>query len=120
MEDILKFKDRREREVFERLFKWYVSGGGRIDPQTVSGDTTLRLFAFDTQIDVDTTAGDVTITLPSAATHIGKEIHVIKTAAANTVTVAAADLINGSATFSWTSQWQSMTFAANGTTWRIR
>ena len=116
---LLQFLDFRERTVFERLFKWWLAGGGNFDVQDKSANATLVIPASSTQVDVDTTSGNVTITLPDADKHTGKRVEVTKTVAANTLTLSSADLINGSATLAWTTQWQSYTVISRGDTWRI-
>ena len=115
----LRFLNAHERTVFERLFKWWMTGGAAFEVQDVTADTTPVLAAYNTQIDVDTTAGNVTITLPDVAKSIGRRVEVTKIVAANTLTLASADLIDGSASVAWTSQWQSMTVVSRGDTWRI-
>lgn len=115
----LRFLNAHERTVFERLFKWWIGGGGDFDVQDKSANATLVLPASSTQVDVDTTSGNVTITLPAADKNTGKRVDVTKTVAANTLTLSSADLINGSATLAWTTQWQSYTVISRGDTWRI-
>lgn len=113
------FWDHHERTVFERLYKWWLGGGGNFEVQNTSTSKTLVLPASSAQIDVDTTAGNVVITLPPANQNTGKRVEVTKIVAANTLTVASADLIDGAATLAWTDQWQSFTLISRGDTWRI-
>ena len=115
----LRFLNTHERVVFERLRNWWLGGGGNFDVQDTSTSTTLVLPASSTQVDVDTTAGDVTVTLPPADENIGKRVEVTKVVAANDVVVASADLIDGSASITWATQWKSYTLISRGDTWRI-
>ena len=72
-------------------------------------------------IDVDSSAGSCTQTLPSAS--IGNVVYVIRKtdASVNTVTIAAngTDLINGSATYVLTSQNQTVTLISRNTSFWI-
>jgi len=116
----LRFLNQHEREVFVRLYKWWLTGGTAFDVQdTLTADATLILPAYSTQVDVDTTSGNVTVTLPGALKNIGRRVEITKTVAANTLTVASSDLIDGSATVAWTTQWTSRSFISRGDTWRI-
>lgn len=73
----------------------------------VSAATSLT--QGDDSLDVDTTGGNITVSLPAAATCPGKQFHVKKLVAANTLTLDAAgtDLIDGAGTLAWTTQYQS-------------
>lgn len=73
----------------------------------------------DDVITVDTSAGTRTITLPTAASSTGHCYWVYKMNAANTLTVDGngAELINGSATLSTTTQYACLKVISNGTGW---
>lgn len=74
----------------------------------------------DNIIDVDTTAGAITITLPTAVGRNGREYRITKIdAAANNVTIAttSSQTINGAATKVLTTQWQSTLLYSNGANW---
>lgn len=91
-----------------------------------SAATTLT--QGDDSLDVDTTSGSVTVSLPAAASCPGKQFHVKKLVAANTLTLdaAGADTIDGAGTLAWTTQYQSylvesvLTAAPATYSWRIR
>jgi len=66
---------------------------------------------------VDTTGGNITITLPDASTVLGREFSVKRlTAGANTLTVdTVSGDIDGSASLSIVSQYSTVTFKSDGT-----
>lgn len=91
---------------------------------TVTANTTLSS-AHHTVL-VDATAGNITLTLPTAASAysggVGRVYNVKKIdASENTVTVdgASAETIDGAATQVLTAQWQSMTIQSDGTAWSV-
>lgn len=86
--------------------------------RTVTSSVTLN--PLDANVDVDTTAGSVTITLPPVRAATGREYNFKKTVAANTVTLASSALIDGASTLAFTTQWTSYTLYSTGTTWRIK
>lgn len=73
-----------------------------------SVSTNYTALKTDELILVDTTAGDVTITLPLAAN--GREFHIVKIVAANNVIVAATspDTVNGAASISRSAAYGSI------------
>lgn len=83
----------------------------------VTSDTTLN--GNTDFVRVDTSAGDVTITLPPAKG--GSEITVIKTSALNTLTVkgSGSETINGDNVHTYTTLWSSRTFKAIDGQWSI-
>ncbi|UOF79575.1 baseplate wedge protein [Caudoviricetes sp.] len=93
----------------------------RRDLQTMTATGTLTLTYPRTTLTVDTTGGSATITLPPAASVPGFELVVIKSVAANTVTLdgAGSETISGAATLAWSTQWQTYTLTTNGTNWVI-
>lgn len=92
----------------------------------VTSATTLT--QGDDSLDVNTTTGNVTVTLPPAASCPGKQFHVKKTSVANTLTLDAAgsDTIDGAGSVGWTTNGQSLlvesvlTAAPATYSWRIR
>lgn len=92
----------------------------------VSSATTLT--QGDDSLDVNTASGNITVTLPLAASCPGKQFHVKKTSLANTLTLDAvgSDTIDGSGSVAWTAGNQSLlvesvlTAAPATYSWRIR
>lgn len=76
--------------------------------RTVTGNTTLT--ATDDIVLVDTTSGNISVTLPRASN--GKEFQVVKTAAAFTLTIlpTGADTILGTTSLAVTGRWTSLHF----------
>lgn len=69
-------------------------------------------------VDVNATGGAVTVTLPDAASNVGKLCGVAKNdASANNVTVSGA--INGAASATITVQYTALLFISIGTEWRL-
>jgi hypothetical protein len=80
---------------------------------TVTGNTTLTL--AHQMVWVDASGGAVTITMPAAADHAGVEWIIEKIdSTANLVTIAAADTINGDASFDLLAQYESIRPQSNG------
>lgn len=95
---------------------------GRVQALAVRTTTTATtLTAGDDVLLVDTTAGNLTITLPAASTHRGHAFTVKKTVAANTLTLdgAGAETIDGAATLAWATQWTAYTVVSDGTAWYV-
>lgn len=103
---------------------------GGTDPITVFGyllvstNSTLTVSSQRQLIDVDATAGAITITLPSATTvGSGWAVQIRKSdASANLVTIsrAGSDTINGATTLSLAVQHQSLIlFSLGGTSWGV-
>lgn len=117
---MLGFLDQRERTVFDRLKTWWLLGGTSAEQQALAADATVVLRSPFTQVDVDTTAADVTVVLPPVADCQGKIIVFTKTVAANTMTIDGngTETINGATTVAKTSQWDSVRLMARNTTWR--
>lgn len=85
---------------------------------TVSGTATFG--NVHNVLTVDTSAGNVTITLPTVGANAGKTITIVKTSAANTLTVdGAGALISGSATEAWTAAYDTRTIYDATTEWLI-
>lgn len=73
-----------------------------------------------TRYAVNTSGGDVTMTLPAAvAGNAGMGINFKKLSSANNVVISSASLIDGAATVSITAQWSSVTVYSTGSTWYI-
>lgn len=68
---------------------------------------------------VDTTAGDVTETLPAASASEGQILRYKKTAGANVVILSAAEGIDGSTTASFSRLYESVSVQSDGTQWWI-
>jgi hypothetical protein len=69
----------------------------------------------------DTTAGNVTVTLPQARTVPGFRVEVKKLVATNTLTLAAngSETIDGGASVAWSTQYQSYSVVCDGSAWWI-
>jgi hypothetical protein len=97
----------------------YFNSGLRFKYSGVSTDTTLSDAYY--AVDVDSSGGNVTITLPTAASDAGRVFVVRKNASANTVTIDpdGSETINGSATLALTAQYTSYTLMSDGTNWMV-
>lgn len=87
---------------------------------TKTGNYTIT--AADSIILADATAGARTMTLPTAVGIPGRQYTIKRiNAGANTVTVATTSpqTIDGSSTYSLTSQYQKVTIVSDGTNWMI-
>ena len=75
---------------------------------------------FDRVLFVDTTAGSVTIYLPSATTTAGREFIIQKSVAANGVTVQAytGETVEGSGSVTFTGMGDTITIISNGTNFK--
>ena len=102
---------RRTVEVFDTSFRYQV--------QRVAATATVSLTWPLTLILADTTAGNVTLTLPAPATVPGFRLDVKKLIAANTLTLSSSANIDGAATLAWTTRYQSYSVISDGTTWWI-
>ena len=93
----------------------------RYDVQTISATATLGLTYPATLVLGDTTAGNVTVTLPAARTVPGFRVEVKKLTAANTLTLAASgsETVDGSATLAWTTRYQSYSVICDGSVWHV-
>ena len=87
------------------------------DDRTVTAATTV--VDSDDLILVDTTSGSVTVTLPTALGNKGRRFTMKKLVAANTMTLAAADSIDGAATVGITTRYASRTVQSDNATWHI-
>lgn len=92
----------------------------RLDNSTV---TTLTASATITTrqkvVLCNTGSNSITVTLPRAIDAKGYRYDIKKMAASNTMTIASADNIDGSATQSTTTQYDSFTVFSTGATWVI-
>ena len=84
-------------------------------------DTDLTLTAQDEIVYVDAAGGNVTITLPDARRFWGFEYTVkrLNAAGGNVLVDASPTTIDGGATATLTLQYESITFASDGTEWWI-
>lgn len=75
----------------------------------------------DSLVEADTTSNNIAYTLPDAALMAGKIIQIAKSAAANTLTIAAASgqLVNGAASVAYTAQYSTGVFQSNGSSWYV-
>jgi len=89
--------------------------GSKTSAYTATGDETI--------IPVDTSGGAFTVTLPAAASYAGKQLTIVKTSTdfnACTIDGDGSETINGSATTSINTQYESLTIACDGSNWYIR
>lgn len=89
----------------------------RYGVQWISASTTLVLSSTQTLVEVDTSAGNVTITLPSAPQHVGYAVQLAKAASANTLSLDGTNVANGAVNL--TLQHDVLTLVSNGSQWRI-
>lgn len=87
--------------------------------RTVTAATTI--IDSDDVVLVDTTGGSITVTLPPAATNLGRRFTVKKMVAANTMTLDGngSETIDGAATVAVTVQYAARTVQSDGTAWHI-
>lgn len=87
--------------------------------RTVNANTTLT--ATDFGIRVNTTAGNVTITLPTGAAYQGMIYNIKKIAAANTLVIASAHNIDGQSSLNITANNAStaLQYDFASTSWNI-
>lgn len=90
-----------------------------VTPSYVKVTANYTVDANDYLIGADATAGNITITLPSATEP--RVIYIKKLdASANTVTVTpVSGTIDGAASLAWSRRWQSYTLVSTGTDWLI-
>lgn len=104
---------------------WVEVGSGVYSGPPVTIVTKIANYtalSTDYTILVDASAGDVTITLPAAASNDEKEYNVKKIdSSSNTVTIDgnASETIDGNLTLSTTVQYTSITVQCDGTEWWI-
>lgn len=113
----LDIANARLRRVVEVL-----DASDRYDIQSVSASATVNLTYPRTLYKVDTSGGNVTMTLPPARTAVGMRVEFKKMSAANTLTVDAngSETIDGSATLAWTTQYVGRSMVSDGTSdWSI-
>jgi hypothetical protein len=93
-----------------------VSFGGSISQPVRTITTDYVVTNFDRMIFVDTTAGSVTIYLPSATTTAGRELIIQKSVAANGVTVQAytGETVEGSGSVTLSGMGDTITIISNG------
>ena len=114
------------RDFLRVMFNWMTRmtsetniESGAIAFSTVTVSTAIG--PADGFVLVDTTGGNITITLPDATTVLGREFAVKRsTAGVNTLTVTATSgNIDGAATFTIADQYSTITFKSNGTDYYI-
>lgn len=89
--------------------------------QSVSTSSTLTLTASPTLVLVNTSSGNVTLTLPPASEVAGFRLEVKKLTSPHTLTLDASgsETIDGAATLAWSTQYQSFALFSDGTAWHI-
>lgn len=97
------------REVLDRLDR------SSVRTLTASGTLSVR----EATVLVNTTGGNVTVTLPRSYEATGRTYDIKKMVAANTMTIASADNIDGAASQSTSTQYDSFTVRSIGNTWII-
>lgn len=88
--------------------------------RAITGNRTLD--ATDYTILADATGGNITVTLPAAASHSGRVYNVKKTDSnANTVTLDgnASETIDGATTYALSAQYEALTIQSDGSNWHI-
>lgn len=87
--------------------------------RTLTANTTLT--ATDYLVRVDTTSGNVTITLPTGSAYQGIIYDIKKIAAANTLTISSANNIDGQSSVALTAQYANITVQYDyaTTSWNI-
>jgi NADPH-dependent ferric siderophore reductase len=98
---------------------WFVLSQGRREPLTTK-TASYTATANDQTILVDATSGAATITLPAAASHLGRRYVVKKIdSSANAVTVDAnaSETIDGVLTKVLREQYEAITIQSDGTNW---
>jgi hypothetical protein len=93
-----------------------VSFGGSISQPVRTITTDYVVTNFDRMIFVDTTAGSVTIYLPSATTTAGRELIIQKSVSANGVTIQAytGETVEGSGSVTLSAMGDTITIISNG------
>jgi len=93
------------------------------DKFTASKTTTYTATGDETIIPCDGTAASFTVTLPTAASAIGKRLAIIKTDSDATKVITldgnGAETIDGSASLTITNQYESIEVASDGTSWHL-
>jgi hypothetical protein len=97
----------------------FVTGGLAVG--TTSKSTAYTATTANSFILVDTTSGNVTITLPAVASSAGTILLFKKKVAANTVTIQAhaSETIDGNNTQTITSQYGALRIICDGSSWWI-
>lgn len=93
----------------------------RYDVQSANATATLALTFPCTLVLVDTSGGNVTLTLPASRTVPGFRVEVKKLTAPNTLTLDgdSSETIDGAATLAWSTQSQSYAVIADGSVWHV-
>lgn len=102
---------------FQRIF-----AHGQSTTSLITTTTALSVAANVFMVRVDATGGPVTITLPVANGNEGRQIAIKKVdASVNAVTVDghAAETIDGAATFSLPTQYDTVVIYCNGSGWDV-
>lgn len=101
-------------------FNAYITGGGGSTPWVIESKAANFTAAVGTHYRVNTTAGNVTATIPVAdATNAGRDISFIKTVQAGVLILSSVSLINGLVTQDVGGRWDSVTVRSTGSTWDV-
>ena len=112
----------RMRELVRHLEKLFYQVEVDTTVGAYSVTTATTLGSQDEVVLVDTTGGDITITLPGISDDMARskrEYEVVKTVAANTVTIVptGADTVVGDASVVVDLQWTALRFRATSGNW---
>lgn len=119
IEDVVG-KSPRAVKQFESLFRGFNGASPTYTARSVDANTGIE--DGDFLFDVDASAGAVSIQLPSASAAEGRElVGKLVDASGNGFTFLpdGADLIDGAASLSITTQWGFVGILSNGTAWRV-
>jgi hypothetical protein len=98
------------------------TNSGSIDNTSTVTVTTNTTLGDYTTVLADATSGNITLTLPAAASNVNKFFRIKKIdSSANTITVDgnASETIDGDTTMIISFQWSAMDIVSNGTGWYI-
>lgn len=116
LDDVLHYLNRELAPVVKELRRRFNERHGEFTAVTAAYSVTAR----DEFINVDATAGAVTVTL-LPADEAQCWVTVRKSdASANAVTVSSADLINGATTHATSTQYYAATFVTTGSTYAVQ
>lgn len=117
--DLSSIQGGTANEYYHLTASNYAKTIAQFNTRLVSTNTSAAL--TDGTIRVDTTSGNVTLTLPAASTATGHLFRIKKVSAANTLIIDANanETIDGSLTASINENNQSLTIQSNGTSWDI-
>ena len=98
-------------DTIKRIYDWL-----RPSPVAISANYTVTI--KNTFVVVDAAGGNITITLPDAKDFNRDTVTIVrKDASVNTVTIAAADTVNGAASITIANNYTRKDFVSTGTAW---